>query len=173
MSEHTADTINQMLKGVVEDGTGTQAGLSDRDNAGKTGTTDERKNAWFVGYTPNLSTAVWVGSDGAHQNKMIDITIGGQYYDKVCGGCLPGPIWRTAMTGALSSSETPSFNAVDVPRSKPKEDKDKGGDKKKPGDDDEKPGGDDNPFPGISIPPDILGGNNGHGRGQNGGTNGP
>ncbi|WP_333732539.1 transglycosylase domain-containing protein [Streptomyces sp. IBSBF 3010] len=174
MSEHTADTINQMLKGVVEDGTGTQAGLSDRDNAGKTGTTDGRKNAWFVGYTPNLSTAVWVGSDGTHQNEMTGITIGGQYYDKVCGGCLPGPIWRTAMTGALSPSETPSFNPVDVPRAKEKEDKDKnkGGDKKKPGDN--KPGGDDNPFPGISIPPDILGGNNGHGRGQNdGGTNGP
>ncbi|MFB8087872.1 transglycosylase domain-containing protein [Streptomyces sp. NPDC055992] len=174
MSEHTADTINQMLKGVVEDGTGTQAGLSDRDNAGKTGTTDERINAWFVGYTPNLSTAVWVGSDGAKQIPMSNINIGGQYYDKVCGGCLPGPIWRTAMTGSLSSSETPAFNPVDVPRAKPKEDKDKGRDKKKPGDDDEKPGGDNNPFPGISIPPDILGGNNGgHGRGQDGGTNGP
>ncbi|OKJ74306.1 transglycosylase domain-containing protein, partial [Streptomyces sp. CB02460] len=174
MSEHTADTINQMLKGVVADGTGQQAGLSDRDNAGKTGTTDERINAWFVGYTPNLSTAVWVGSDGAKQVPMSNITIGGQYYDDVCGGCLPGPIWKTAMTGSLSSSETPSFNPVDVPRAKEKEDKDKnkGGDKKKPGDN--KPGGDNNPFPGISIPPDVLGGNNGHGRGQNdGGTNGP
>ncbi|MFJ4500521.1 transglycosylase domain-containing protein [Streptomyces sp. NPDC088864] len=179
MSEHTADTLNQMLKGVVEDGTGTQAGLSDRDNAGKTGTTDERKNVWFVGYTPNLSTAVWVGSDGARQESMTNIVIGGQYYDKVCGGCLPGPIWKTAMTGSLSSSETPSFNAVDVPRAKEKEKEDKGKrdgdrDRRKPGDD--KPG-DDNPFPGISIPPGVIGGpgdGNGHGRGQNdGGTNGP
>lgn len=177
MSEHTADTINQMLKGVVADGTGQQAGLSDRDNAGKTGTTDERKNAWFVGYTPNLSTAVWVGSDGAKQLPMSNITIGGQYYDEVCGGCLPGPIWKTAMTGSLNASETPAFNAVNVPRAKPKEDKDKGKnkdrDKNKPGQGDNKPGGDD-PFPGISIPPDLLGGNNGHGRGQgNGGTQGP
>ncbi|WP_330239766.1 transglycosylase domain-containing protein [Streptomyces sp. NBC_00525] len=179
MSEHTADTLNQMLKGVVEDGTGTQAGLSDRDNAGKTGTTDERKNVWFVGYTPNLSTAVWVGSDGARQESMTNIVIGGQYYDKVCGGCLPGPIWKTAMTGSLSPSETPSFNAVDVPRAKEKEkeDKDKRNrdrDKRKPGDN--KPG-DDNPFPGISIPPGVIGGpgdDNGHGRGQNdGGVNGP
>ncbi|MCG7524817.1 penicillin-binding protein [Streptomyces sp. OfavH-34-F] len=179
MSEHTADTLNQMLKGVVEDGTGTQAGLSDRDNAGKTGTTDERKNVWFVGYTPNLSTAVWVGSDGARQESMTNIVIGGQFYDKVCGGCLPGPIWKTAMTGSLSSSETPSFNAVDVPRAKEKEKEDKGKrdgdrDRRKPGDD--KPG-DDNPFPGISIPPGVIGGpgdGNGHGRGQNdGGTNGP
>ncbi len=174
MSEHTADTINQMLKGVVADGTGQQAGLNDRDNAGKTGTTDERKNAWFVGYTPNLSTAVWVGSDGAKQIPMSNITIGGQYYDDVCGGCLPGPIWKTAMTGSLNASETPAFNAVDVPRSKPKEDKGKKDrDKKKPGDDDDKPGG-DSPFPGISISPDLPGGNNGHGRGQgDNGTQGP
>ncbi|TXS37190.1 transglycosylase domain-containing protein [Streptomyces sp. OR43] len=174
MSEHTADTINQMLKGVVADGTGQSAGLSDRDNAGKTGTTDERINAWFVGYTPNLSTAVWVGSDGAHQIPMSNITIGGQYYEDVCGGCLPGPIWKTAMTGSLDASETPAFNPVDVPRAKPKEDKDKK-DKKKPGEEDDKPG-DDTPFPGISISPDLIGGNdgNGNGRGQNdGGTNGP
>ncbi|MGW1226142.1 transglycosylase domain-containing protein [Streptomyces sp. NPDC001515] len=168
MSEHTADTINQMLKGVVEDGTGKSAGLSDRDNAGKTGTTDERKNAWFVGYTPNLSTAVWVGSDGSHQIPMSDIVIGGQYYEDVCGGCLPGPIWRTAMTGSLDASQTPGFNPVDVPRAKQKEDKgkkDRDRDKNKPGEGDDRPG-DDSPFPGISIPPDGLGG--GHGRGQNG-----
>ncbi|THA76399.1 penicillin-binding protein [Streptomyces sp. A0642] len=173
MSEHTADTINQMLKGVVADGTGQSAGLSDRDNAGKTGTTDERINAWFVGYTPNLSTAVWVGSDGAKQIPMSNITIGGQYYEDVCGGCLPGPIWKTAMTGSLDASETPAFNPVDVPRAKVKEDKDKGKgqDKKKPGDDDKS--GDDTPFPGISISPDLLGGNDGNGRGHGGGTNGP
>ncbi|MEW2176924.1 transglycosylase domain-containing protein [Streptomyces sp. NPDC005406] len=177
MSEHSADTINQMLKGVVEDGTGKSAGLSDRDNAGKTGTTDERINAWFVGYTPNLSTAVWVGSDGAHQIPMSNITIGGQYYEDVCGGCLPGPIWRTAMTGSLNASETPAFTPVDVPRAKPKEDKDKNKDrdrdKNKPGEGDDKPG-DGDPFPGISISPDLIGGNDGNGRGQNdGGTNGP
>ncbi|MGW0937956.1 transglycosylase domain-containing protein [Streptomyces sp. NPDC002666] len=172
MSEHTADTINQMLKGVVADGTGQSAGLNDRDNAGKTGTTDERINAWFVGYTPNLSTAVWVGSDGAKQIPMSNITIGGQYYEDVCGGCLPGPIWKTAMTGSLDASETPAFNPVNVPRAKPKEDKDKK-EKKKPGEEDDKPG-DDTPFPGISISPDLIGGNDGNGRGQDdGGMNGP
>ncbi|AEN10895.1 MULTISPECIES: transglycosylase domain-containing protein [unclassified Streptomyces] len=167
MSEKTADTVNQMLKGVVEDGTGTQAGLTDRDNAGKTGTTEQRMDAWFVGYTPNLSTAVWVGSDGGKKVPMYDINIGGQYYDKVCGGCLPGPIWRIAMTGALNASETPSFNAVDVPRAKDKEEskeKDKGGDEDK-GDND-KPGADTTA--GITIPPGFLGGQGGgrHGRGN-------
>ncbi|WP_326698284.1 penicillin-binding protein [Streptomyces sp. NBC_01754] len=170
MSERTADTINHMLKGVVEDGTGTQAGLTDRDNAGKTGTTEERMDAWFVGYTPNLSTAVWVGSDGAEKLPMYDITIGGQYYDKVCGGCLPGPIWKTAMTGTLDVSETPSFQVVNVPRAKEKEDKKK--DKDKSGDKDKgdngKPGADNG---GASFPPGFIGGGGGRHGGGNG--NGP
>ncbi|MFC9653017.1 transglycosylase domain-containing protein [Streptomyces sp. NPDC056937] len=121
MSERTADTVNQILKGVVEDGTGTRAGLDDRDNAGKTGTTNDRKDAWFVGYTPVLSTAVWVGDDIGEKSSMFGVTIGGQYYDKVCGGCLPGPIWRIAMTGALDASDAPAFNSVSVPRGKKEE----------------------------------------------------
>ncbi|MFJ8863510.1 transglycosylase domain-containing protein [Streptomyces sp. NPDC102451] len=173
MSEPTADTISQMLKGVVEDGTGTLAGLTDRDNAGKTGTTNDRLDAWFVGYTPNLSTAVWVGDDiGEKTTKMYDITIGGQYYDKVCGGCLPGPIWKTAMTGALNASETPSFNPISVPRAKEKEkdkEKDKGRGEGNGGngdDDNDKPGAD--PIGGITLPPGVIGGNDGGGRGGNG-----
>ncbi|MFE3517698.1 transglycosylase domain-containing protein [Streptomyces sp. NPDC059166] len=172
MSEKTADTLNQMLKGVVEDGTGTLAGLTDRDNAGKTGTTEQRVDAWFVGYTPNLSTAVWVGSDGGQKVPMYDITIGGQYYDKVCGGCLPGPIWKTAMTGALSASETPSFNPIAVPRAKEKvqdkeKDKGRGRDRDRDtGGDNDKPGAD--PIGGITLPPGIIGGNDGGGRGGNG-----
>ncbi|MFE5935961.1 transglycosylase domain-containing protein [Streptomyces sp. NPDC056470] len=165
MSERTADTVNQMLKGVVEDGTGTKAGLSDRDNAGKTGTTNDRKDAWFVGYTPNLSTAVWVGDDVGEKQSMYDITIGGEYYGKVCGGCLPGPIWKIAMTGALNASETPSFAPIAVPRGEKPEDKEK--DKPKPGED-EKPGRDKPRFPEITIPPDLIGGGNGRGGGGNG-----
>ncbi|MFF5701950.1 transglycosylase domain-containing protein [Streptomyces sp. NPDC012794] len=115
MSQDTADTINHLLRGVVDSGTGERAGLTDRDNAGKTGTTDNRYNAWFVGYTPNLSGAVWVGSGGSKKISMEDITIGGQYYPKVFGGGLPGPIWKDAVTGALSGREAPSFAGVSVP----------------------------------------------------------
>ncbi|MEU3610564.1 transglycosylase domain-containing protein [Streptomyces sp. NPDC035033] len=168
MSDRTADMINQMLKGVVEDGTGTKAGLSDRDNAGKTGTTEGRKDAWFVGYTPDLSTAVWVGDDVGKREEMFDITIGGVYYDKVCGGCLPGPIWRIAMTGALGD-EAPSFVGIKVPRAeKPKApEKDKQDDK--PRRDDDKPADrPTNPFPDITLP-DLTGGGDGrpgNGRGN-------
>ncbi|MFG2263002.1 transglycosylase domain-containing protein [Streptomyces sp. NPDC048720] len=114
MSEKTADTVNTLLRGVVDSGTGQEAGLNDRESAGKTGTTDERKNAWFVGYTPNMSGAVWVGS--AKQNvKMTGITIGGVYRDLVFGGQVPGPIWRDAMAGALAGKDAPDFQLVDIP----------------------------------------------------------
>ncbi|MBC9725096.1 transglycosylase domain-containing protein [Streptomyces sp. TRM68367] len=114
MSETTADTVNTLLRGVVEDGTGKEAGLGSRPSAGKTGTTDERYAAWFVGYTPNMSGAVWVG-DPAHKRKMTDITIGGVWHDKVFGGQVPGPIWRDMMTGALDGKPAPDFNLVDIP----------------------------------------------------------
>ncbi|WP_426364605.1 transglycosylase domain-containing protein [Streptomyces sp. E-08] len=170
MSDRTADTVNQMLKGVVEDGTGTRAGLSDRDNAGKTGTTNDRKDAWFVGYTPNLSTAVWVGDDVGEKKSMYDITIGGEYYDKVCGGCLPGPIWKIAMTGALDAGQTPSFVQIAVPRAeKPKDPKegDEGPNKpRKPRDG--KPGDTKPNIPGITLPTDLIGGGDGRGNGRGG-----
>ncbi|MEV8036678.1 transglycosylase domain-containing protein [Streptomyces sp. NPDC086182] len=123
MSEQTADTVSTLLSGVIDSGTGQQAGLTDRANAGKTGTTDERKNAWFVGYTPNLSGAVWVGS-ATQQVPMTSIRIGGVFHDKVYGGQVPGPIWRDLMTGALAGKDAPSFNLVNIPD--PVKDKGKG-----------------------------------------------
>ncbi|MEU0008081.1 transglycosylase domain-containing protein [Streptomyces sp. NPDC006314] len=114
MSETTADTVSTLLKGVVEDGTGQEAGLGSRPSAGKTGTTDERFAAWFVGYTPNMAGAVWVG-DPQHKRKMINISIGGVPHDKVFGGEVPGPIWRDMMSGALEGRPAPDFNLVDIP----------------------------------------------------------
>jgi membrane peptidoglycan carboxypeptidase len=114
MSQKTADTVTTLLKGVVEDGTGQQAGLSDRPSAGKTGTTDNRYAAWFVGFTPNLAGAVWVG-DPTHKRQMKQITIGGVYHDLVYGADTPGPIWKDAMTGALGGKPVENFNLVDIP----------------------------------------------------------
>ncbi|MET9830067.1 transglycosylase domain-containing protein [Streptomyces sp. NPDC006385] len=148
MSETTADTINTLLQGVVEDGTGTEAGLGpSRPSAGKTGTTDERYAAWFVGYTPNMAGAVWVG-DPKHERKMQNIRIGGVRHDKVFGGKVPGPIWRDMMEGALEGKEAPNFNIVHIP------DGDKGRDRDE--DDDEDNGNGD-------------GNGNGNGNGGNGG----
>lgn len=134
MSETTADTINTLLQGVVEDGTGTEAGLGSRPSAGKTGTTDERYAAWFVGYTPQMAGAVWVG-DPKHERKMQNIRIGGVLHDKVFGGRVPGPIWRDMMDGALEGEEPADFNLVHIP------DGDKGRDDE---DDEDNGNGDEN-----------------------------
>ncbi|MBQ0827381.1 transglycosylase domain-containing protein [Streptomyces tagetis] len=185
MSEKTADTVSTLLQGVVDSGTGQQAGLQDRANAGKTGTTDERKNAWFVGYTPNLSGAVWVGS-ATQQVKMVDISIGGTYHPKVYGGSVPGPIWRDAMTNALVGKPAGSFNLVDIPD--PDKDKEKEREKERDKDKDRDKGrddgrnGDEGFIGGLIDGGTENGGNNGDGgptfpgnviQGQgNGGNNG-
>ncbi|MCM2391195.1 transglycosylase domain-containing protein [Streptomyces albipurpureus] len=186
MSEQTADTINTLLGGVIDSGTGQSAGLTSRDNAGKTGTTDERRNAWFVGYTPNLSGAVWVGSP-TQQVKMTNITIGDVYHSKVFGGQVPGPIWRDAMNGALEGWDAPTFNKVSIPDPpKPEETPDGDGEDNGGGDgnegrpDDGKPGdgrpgdnggGGNEPWPGISVPSGQTGGGDNRG-GDNGGGDG-
>ncbi|MCT7352583.1 transglycosylase domain-containing protein [Streptomyces sp. 15-116A] len=162
MSEQTADTVNTLLKGVVEDGTGRQAGLDDRASAGKTGTTDERYAAWFVGYTPNMAGAVWVG-DPAHKRKMINITIGGQWHAKVFGGAVPGPIWGDMMSGALEGKDANDFNLVHIPD---------GGDRDRGDDEDE--GGDERDNGDGGFIGGLIGGGNGNGGGGggNGGGNG-
>ncbi|MEU6173922.1 transglycosylase domain-containing protein [Streptantibioticus parmotrematis] len=113
MSANTASTINTLLKGVVEDGTGTLAGLKDRDSAGKTGTTDGLKNAWFVGYTSDMAGAVWVG-DPSGNREMYNITIGGVYHAQVMGADTPGPIWHDAMSGALAGTTSPPLSTVQL-----------------------------------------------------------
>lgn len=156
MTPIVADTVNTLLLGVIDSGTGQEAGLQSRDSAGKTGTTDERRNAWFVGYTPNMSGAVWVGSP-TQAVKMVGINIGGVYRDKVYGGQVPGPIWRDAMTNALNGLPAPSFNTVNIPD--PPDDTDEGRGR---GRDRRRDRGDGNdPFPDISASPDLIGGNNG------------
>ncbi|MFD6024513.1 transglycosylase domain-containing protein [Streptomyces griseoluteus] len=168
MSEKTADTVNTLLRDVIDSGTGQQAGLNDRDSAGKTGTTDERKNAWFVGYTPNMSGAVWVGS--ARQNvKMIGITIGGAYHDLVFGGGVPGPIWRDAMSGALAGKDAPDFNTVDIP-----DDQDKGdGDNDRGRDRGDGNGGHRQGTPGGGLIGGLFGGLTGGNNGGRPGTGQP
>ncbi|MGC9543551.1 transglycosylase domain-containing protein [Streptomyces sp. UG1] len=160
MSEKTADTVSSLLQGVVDSGTGREAGLTDRDSAGKTGTTDERRNAWFVGYTPNLSGAVWVGS-ATQKVKMRNIYIGGQYHDLVYGGKVPGPIWRDAMVGALEGKPVEDFNTIYIP-----DDKDRDRDRDDDDEGDDGNNGDDNVIGGL-----IGGGDNGGGNGgSDGGT---
>ena len=63
MKESTAYSINELLKGVVRSGTGTEAAFSGMTIAGKTGTTSSNYDRYFVGYTPYYTAAVWIGYD--------------------------------------------------------------------------------------------------------------
>jgi penicillin-binding protein 1A len=92
-----AATIDQLLQGVVQGGTGTAAALPGREVAGKTGTTENYGDAWFVGYTPQLVTAVWVG----YPDKLVPMTY--QFHGHaVAGGTFPALIWKAFMTKALA-----------------------------------------------------------------------
>ncbi|MCX4745502.1 transglycosylase domain-containing protein [Kitasatospora sp. NBC_01287] len=111
MSSTTADTVSTMLKGVVQDGTGAPAGLTDRDSAGKTGTTNDGNQVWFVGYTPELSGATVVSDDNG-TTSLDGQRIGGHYVDQAFGGTLAGPIWRDSMSGALQGTPPSSLPSV-------------------------------------------------------------
>ena len=99
-----AAVIHQMLTGVVQSGTGTSAAIPGVDVAGKTGTTTNYADAWFVGWTPQLTTAVWVG----YPNKLVPMNT--QYNGApVEGGTYPAIIWHNFMVQALQilASENP------------------------------------------------------------------
>jgi penicillin-binding protein 1A len=102
---HDEDALlTSILEGVVRSGTGKRAALRDRTVAGKTGTTENYGDAWFVGYTPQLATAVWVG----YPNKLKPMLT--EYHGQaVAGGTFPAEIWRTFMQQALAGTPAESF----------------------------------------------------------------
>jgi membrane peptidoglycan carboxypeptidase len=102
-------------------------GLSDgRPVAGKTGTTNGANQSWFTGYTPNLSTSVWVGEangDFKHQNFYVK----GQFYEALYGGEIAAPTWKTYMDKAVVGLPVKTFPAPDPklvgqPAARPKPD---------------------------------------------------
>ena len=95
MTSSEADLLTSILGRVVTSGTGKRAVLVDRPTAGKTGTTDNSGDAWFVGYTPQLAVAVWVGYPDELKPMLTEF--GGK---PVAGGTLPALIWKSFMTRA-------------------------------------------------------------------------
>ncbi len=91
-----AQTVQTMLTGPVQSGTATQAAIAGVTVAGKTGTTSNYGDAWFVGWTPELTTAVWVG----FPTKLVSMSTlyNGQ---PVEGGTFPAIIWHSFMVAAL------------------------------------------------------------------------
>ncbi|MFN3927563.1 MAG: transglycosylase domain-containing protein [Pseudanabaenaceae cyanobacterium] len=91
--------LTDILRTVITSGTGTEAMLSGgRPVAGKTGTTSDFRDAWFVGYTPQLSTAIWIGND-----NYAPMSYG------VTGGVYVAPIWRKFMERALAGQPIEQF----------------------------------------------------------------
>jgi len=101
----SAASLNSVLQDVIERGTATSANIG-RPAAGKTGTTSSERDIWFVGYVPQLSTAVWVGND-----DYSPIGYG------ATGGTYVAPIWRNFMNRALQGVPVESFRpASDFPK---------------------------------------------------------
>ena len=114
-----ADTVNQVLTGVIDGDTSGRTGRRasiGRPAAGKTGTTNGSKAAWFVGYTPQLATSVWVGDPGSPSQPVKEMrraTIGGRYYPQVYGGTIPAVIWRRTMQAAVADLPVEPFQRPD------------------------------------------------------------
>ena len=100
LTKAQAAQVNEILQKVVSQGTGTLAQLDDRPAAGKTGTTENYGDAWFVGYTPELVVAVWVGYP-ATLRPMLTKYNG----EPVTGGTFPARIWKTFVERALDRQQ--------------------------------------------------------------------
>lgn len=98
LREVVADTVNDVLRGVITSGTAKRANI-DRPAAGKTGTEDDYTDAWFIGYTPALSTAVWMGHE-VGQKPMAS---------RETGGNLPARMWASFMKEALKDVPKTDF----------------------------------------------------------------
>jgi penicillin-binding protein 1A len=103
-SDGVAYEVTDVLKGVLISGTAGGQGIGCAGEAGKTGTTDDYTDAWFVGYTPRFSTAVWVGYADARTS------MGSGAY----GGTLAAPIWHDYMLAA-QGTDCPDFPAPENP----------------------------------------------------------
>jgi penicillin-binding protein 1A len=102
MSQTQAEEMNQMLFEVVQTGTGKNADLGARPAGAKTGTTQDHRDAWFIGYTADYVTGVWIGNDDNSPTK------------RVAGGGLPASIWKSYMVAAHKGLPVRTLPGVDL-----------------------------------------------------------
>ncbi|MFG2893649.1 transglycosylase domain-containing protein [Streptomyces sp. NPDC048248] len=116
LSRKTADTLTSVLTGVVNDGTASDAVKNtDYEAAGKTGTSDDNKSAWFVGYTPKLVTAVGMFGEAAASDDKVrqgaQVTLKGVGGGgRVNGGGYPARVWADYTAGALGGNTGADFD---------------------------------------------------------------
>jgi penicillin-binding protein 1A len=109
LDEDISHQMTSMMGAVVLHGTGTQAQLPGRDVAGKTGTSQDYRDAWFVGYTGDYTAAVWIGHDD--HSPMARIT----------GGTIPAAIWTDTIRVAEQGLEPRPLPGIEQPRYSPRE----------------------------------------------------
>ena len=109
VSVHHARTVTQILTQVVQRGTGTNAQVPRWQVAGKTGSTDNEADAWFVGVTPRLATAVWMGAPAGYGTPMRNVGP----YPIVYGGTYPALIFGKYMTKFLAGQPPVDFAPPD------------------------------------------------------------
>jgi membrane peptidoglycan carboxypeptidase len=108
MPENVANNVTDVLENVIENGTGKNAKALGRTAAGKTGTTDENKSAWFVGYTQQLSTSVAMFREDPGSHKLLSMN-GTAGVDSIHGGDIPTLVWTEYMRAALEGEPDPGF----------------------------------------------------------------
>lgn len=106
LAEDVADNVTDVLRGVLTNGTASGRGL-DRPAAGKTGTTQNLRDAWFVGYTPTLSTSVWIGYENKTTPRALTNIKG---VGSVTGGSHPARLWQLFMRDALRDVPVTEFS---------------------------------------------------------------
>jgi penicillin-binding protein 1A len=106
IDEVVADNVTDVLRGVITHGTAYPRADIGRPAAGKTGTTDNYINAWFVGFTPTLSTSVWMGYAKDQKTPLVDIN----GVRRVFGGTLPAQTWHDYMSQAVKDVPVTDFN---------------------------------------------------------------
>ncbi|MFD8889203.1 transglycosylase domain-containing protein [Streptomyces sp. NPDC059558] len=110
MDSAIADNITEVLQNVVQNGTATKVKKLGRPAAGKTGTTDENKSAWFVGYTPELSTSIVLfRTDPNSADKKLISMNGVGDIPSIHGGDIPAVIWTEYMRDALKDVPVTKF----------------------------------------------------------------
>jgi penicillin-binding protein 1A len=107
LEEIVADAVNEIMRGTISGGTARAADIG-RPAAGKTGTGQNFTNAWFVGYTPTLSTSVWMGYSNDQKTPLRGI----RGVDKVFGGTLPAQTWQRFMRQAVADVPVTDFSDV-------------------------------------------------------------
>ncbi|MCX4751054.1 penicillin-binding protein [Kitasatospora sp. NBC_01287] len=119
MSPNTADTLTAMLQGVVQDGgTASGQGLTGRPSAGKTGTTNQALQAWFIGYTPDVVGATVVADTGT-QKPLQGQDFGRGPIETAFGAQVAGPVWHEAMQAIVAGTPVNAFPDIQLPTPPP------------------------------------------------------